>query len=193
MLLPRVMPAPIPCPHGSTWAQKQTHTQLHAHMYQKHLDTKPESTYMKPEGNGHSQDPSLIDGALNSQGFPEILSFAGWFMGEGSRNSSIERCPWVRAELLQLLCNGKGCSLPGKFPMAMRTQDLKRGRNKQGSAMPETRGHSSRLSSPCELADYLPVNTGTGHGSFSRGHTDSGKHLSHHRLGRCLRGQTLEY
>lgn len=83
------MPTP---PHASTaplgLRNKHTHTQLHAHMYQKHLDTKTESTYMKPEGNRHSQDPSLIDKALNSQGFLEIYTY--FFFQAGSWEKEAE-------------------------------------------------------------------------------------------------------
>lgn len=35
----------------------ETHTQLHARMYQKHLDTEPESAYMRPEGSGTRRTP----------------------------------------------------------------------------------------------------------------------------------------
>lgn len=46
---------------------------------------------MRPEGNGDTQDPSLIEVALKSKGswdFLEIPSYSGRFMGKGSRNSS---------------------------------------------------------------------------------------------------------
>lgn len=66
-------------------SETNTHKQLHAHMYQKHLDTKTESTYMKPEGNRHSQDPSLIDKALNSQGFLEIYIYIFFRLVHGRR------------------------------------------------------------------------------------------------------------
>lgn len=50
---------------------------LHALMDKKHPYTKPGRAYIKSKGNRDSQDPSLIDGALESQGrwnFLEIPS-----------------------------------------------------------------------------------------------------------------------
>ena len=63
-----LQPMPAQLPLGP-----ETQTQLHACMYRKHLYTKPENAYMRPEGDGDSQDPSLVVAALESKGSRAFL------------------------------------------------------------------------------------------------------------------------
>lgn len=144
---------------------------------------------MKPEGNRHSQDPSLIDKALNSQGFLEIYIYIFFRLVHGRRKQKqLCRKTFLSESRAAPAALQWGRLLPTRY-IPHGHEDPRPQERKEQAGVCNARNKRTQLPALLTLwvCRLFTSNTGTGYGFLSRGHTDSRKHLSHHRLGRWLR------